>query len=110
MAAAASHSVRVRLGALSLGIPTRRLTGLMVHHMAALRLAVFHLAVRRLVLHRMEVLRSGILLMAMHLTVRRRIRIPDYLHPAKNARISSARSFGSSIAAKWPPRGITAHR
>ena len=101
-------------------IPTRRLTGLMVHHTAVpplgvRRLAVLHTGVLRSeVLHmgvlRLEVLHMGVLHMGIRPIVRRRIHLPDYLRPAKNARISSASSFGSSIAAKWPPRGITVHR
>ncbi|MEA2775015.1 MAG: hypothetical protein QOF90_421 [Acetobacteraceae bacterium] len=33
-----------------------------------------------------------------------------YLSPLKNALISAASASGCSIAAKWPPFGITVHR
>ena len=99
-----SHSVWVN-EIRRMGIPIRRLIRLMVRPTALLRMRVLHMVVCRTV-----VLRTGVLRMAMLPTVRRPIRIPDYLRSAKNARISSASSFGSSIAAKWPPRGITVHR
>ncbi len=35
---------------------------------------------------------------------------PGVYRPARNSRTSSARSSGSSIAAKWPPRGISVQR
>ena len=35
---------------------------------------------------------------------------PGAYRPARNSRTSSARSSGSSIAAKWPPRGISVQR
>ena len=79
--------------------------GLMVRHTAVRPLAVHRLAVLP-----SEVLHMGVLHMEIRPMVQRRIRIPDYLRPVKNARISSASSFGSSIAAKCPPRGITVHR
>ena len=35
---------------------------------------------------------------------------PGAYRPARNSRTSAARSSGSSIAAKWPPRGISVQR
>jgi len=35
---------------------------------------------------------------------------PGVYRPARKSRTSSARSSGSSIAAKWPPRGISVQR
>ena len=35
---------------------------------------------------------------------------PGAYRPRRNARTSSARSSGSSIAAKWPPRGSSVQR
>jgi hypothetical protein len=87
-------------------IPTHHLMVDTVHHMVVPPLVVRRLVVRRgLGVRHMAVLRMEIRLM-----VRRRTRLHDYLRPAKNARISPASSLGSSIAAKWPPCGITVHR
>ena len=35
---------------------------------------------------------------------------PGAYRPARDSRTSAARSAGSSIAAKWPPRGISVQR
>ena len=78
----------------------RRLLGMVRHTVVVHPLAVRRLAVLPSEVHPSEVLHMGVLLMGIRPMVQRRIRIPDYLRPVKNARISSASSFGSSIAAK----------
>ena len=93
-----------------MGIPIRRAMDLMVRRMAVPRMGVPRMGVPRLAVRRTVALPMPVPPTEIRRMVRRRIHIPDYFLPAKNVRISSASSFGSSIAAKWPPRGITVHR
>ena len=93
-----------------MAVPIRRPMGHMVRHIAVLPSVVRRSAVLHMGILRMEVLRMGVLRLEARLMVRHHILFLDYLRPPKNARTSSASSPGSSIAAKWPPRGITVHR
>ena len=106
MAAADFPSVRVPSEARHSGAPPRLRTARLMPRPSV----VHHLAARLMDARHMRVLRTGLLPMGVPHTVEHPTLIPDYLRPPKNARISWARSSGSSIAAKWPPRGITVHR
>ena len=101
--------VRVRLAARCIRVHTGRLIVLMVHHTPVLHLEVRPIAVRHLELLPMGVRHMEGLHMAVRLLRRPIVPFPDYLRLSKNDRISSAKSLGSSIAAKCPPRGIIVH-